>query len=79
MPAGAPARSVADMRIPPHTLIAVAVALAGAAAATGGIAFAGSHDMRADAAAGPRTLTVTEPFVGGKTRRSPRTASTSAT
>ena len=24
--------------------------------------------MRADAAAGPRTLTVTEPFVGGRTR-----------
>ena len=66
MPAGAPARSVAGMRIPPHTLIAVA--LTGAAAATGGIAFAGGHDMRADAAAGPRTLTFTEPFVGGKTR-----------
>lgn len=54
------------MRIPPHTLIAVA--LTGAAAATGGIAFAGSHDVRAGAAAGPRTLTFTEPFVGGKTR-----------
>jgi hypothetical protein len=66
MPAGARGRSVAGMRIPPHTLIAVA--LAGAAAATGGIAFAGGHYVRADAATGPRTLTFTEPFVGGKTR-----------
>lgn len=59
-------RSVAIMRIPPHTFVAIAVA--GAAAATGGIAFAGGQDVRADAAAGPRTLTFTEPFVGGKTR-----------
>jgi allene oxide cyclase-like protein len=54
------------MRIPPPTLIAVA--LAGAAAAAGGIAFASGHDARADAAAGPRTLTFSEPFVGGRTR-----------
>jgi hypothetical protein len=54
------------MRIPPLTPIAIA--LAGAAAATGGIAFAGGHDVRVGTATGPRTLTFTEPFVGGRTR-----------
>jgi len=66
MPAGAPGRSFAGMRIPPHIFLATAVA--GAAAATGGVAFAGGQDVRADAVAGPRVLTLTEPFVGGKTR-----------